>query len=386
MVRGTGLGSHIYSFTLGSGSLDMVVAAANAYAGSWTATTGGSWGSSGNWLSGHVPTNLTDTATFGTAIGSGAATITLDANRTLSGLTFSSTGNGNYTITAGTGGILTLDNGGTAVPLSVTSGSDTISAAVDLADNLSFSSSAGARLTISGSMGEWVPGRTLSVSGSGTLLLTGADAYTGATTVSGGTLQIGAGGLTGSINGTAGVTDNATLAFNRSGTYTFGPAISGSGAVTMLGPGTLVLTGSNIYTGVTTISGGTLQIGAGGVVGSISGTGGVTDNGTLAFDRSDAYTFSRAVSGSGGVLQLGSGTLALAASSSYTGATTINSGVLSITNDYNLGTAPSSATANRLVIQGGGRCKRAARSRWRPTAASDSAPPPRSSSRPRPIR
>ena len=178
VVRGTGLGSHIYSFTLGSGSLDMVVAAANAYAGSWTATTGGSWGSSGNWLSGHVPTNLTDTATFGTAIGSGAATITLDANRTLSGLTFSSTGNGNYTITAGTGGILTLDNGGSAVPLSVTSGSDTISAAVDLADNLSFSSSAGARLTISGSMGEWVPGRTLSVSGSGTLLLTGADAYT----------------------------------------------------------------------------------------------------------------------------------------------------------------------------------------------------------------
>ena len=166
VVRGTGLGSHIYSFTLGSGSLDMVVAAANAYAGSWTATTGGSWGTSGNWLSGHVPTNLTDTATFGTAIGSGAATITLDANRTLSGLTFSSTGNGNYTITAGTGGILTLDNGGTAVPLSVTSGSDTISAAVDLADNLSFSGSAGTRLTISGSMGEWVPGRTLSVSGS----------------------------------------------------------------------------------------------------------------------------------------------------------------------------------------------------------------------------
>ncbi len=240
VVRGTGLGSHIYSFTLGSGSLDMIVAAANAYAGSWTATTGGSWGTSGNWLSSHVPTNLTDTATFGTAIGSGAATITLDANRTLSGLTFSSTGNGNYTITAGTGGILTLDDGGTAVPLSVTSGSDTISAAVDLADNLSFSGSAGARLTISGSMGEWVPGRTLSVSGSGTLLLTGADAYTGATTVSGGTLQIGAGGLTGSINGTAGVTDNATLAFNRSGTYTFGPAISGSGAVTMLGPGTLV--------------------------------------------------------------------------------------------------------------------------------------------------
>ena len=353
VVRGTGLGSHIYSFTLGSGSLDMIVAAANAYAGSWTATTGGSWGTSGNWLSGHVPTNLTDTATFGPAIGSSTATITLDGNRTLSGLTFSSTGSGSYAITAGTGGILTLDNGGSAVPLSVTSGSDTISAPVDLADNLNFSGSAGTRLTISGSIGEWVPGRTLSVSGAGTLILAGSAAYTGATTISGGTLQIGAGGIAGSIDGTAGVTDNATLAFNRSGTYTFGPAVSGSGNVTMLGPGTLVLTGSNTYSGATTISGGTLQIGNGDGAGSLDGTSGVSDNGALTFNRSDAYTFSRAISGSGGVLQLGSGTLALAASNSYTGATIIDSGVLSIGNDNNLGAAPSSATANRLVIQGG---------------------------------
>ena len=288
VVRGTGLGSHIYSFTLGSGSLDMIVAAANAYAGSWTATTGGSWGSSGNWLSGHVPTNLTDTATFGTAIGSGAATITLDANRTLSGLTFSSTGNGNYTITAGTGGILTLDGGGTAVPLSVTSGSDTISAAVDLADNLNFSGAAGTKLTISGSLGESIPGRTLSVGGAGMLVLANSTAYTGATTISGGTLQIGAGGVTGSIDGTAGVTDNATLTFNRSGTYTFGPTISGSGNVTTLGPGVLTLTASNTYSGATTISGGTLQVGNGGTTGSIDSTSGVTDNAALAFNRSDA--------------------------------------------------------------------------------------------------
>ncbi len=354
VVRGTGLGSHIYSFTLSSGSLDMIVAAANAYAGSWTATTGGSWGTSGNWQSGQVPTNLTDTATFGPAIGSGAATITLDGNRTLSGLTFSSTGSGSYAITAGTGGILTLDNGGNgAVPVSVTSGSDTISAAVDLADNLAFTSSAGARLTISGSLGEWVPGRTLSVSGAGTLILAGSDAYTGVTTISGGTLQIGAGGTAGSIDGTAGVTDNGTLAFNRSGTYTLGPAVSGSGNVTMLGPGTLVFTGSNTYSGATTISGGTLQIGNGGGAGSISSTSGVSDNGALAFNRSDAYTFSPAISGSGAVLQLGSGTLALAVSNTYTGATIINSGVLSISNDNNLGAAPSSATANQLVIQGG---------------------------------
>ena len=98
---------------------------------------------------------------------------------------------------------------------------------MDLADNLAFSSSAGTRLTISGSIGEWVPGRTLSVHGAGTLILAGSDAYTGVTTVSGGTLQIsGHGGTAGSIDGTAGVTDNGTLAFNRSGTYTLGPAVT----------------------------------------------------------------------------------------------------------------------------------------------------------------
>ena len=239
------------------------------------------------------------------------------------------------------------------MPLSVTSGSDTISAPLDLADNLNFSGSAGTRLTISGSIGEWVPGRTLSVGGAGTLILAGSDAYTGATTVSGGTLQIGTAASRARSTAPAGMTDNGTLAFNRSGSVTFGKVISGSGNVTMLGPGTLSLTGSNTYTGVTTISGGTLQIGNGGGGGSLGGTSGVTDNGALAFSRSDAYSFSPAISGSGAVLQLGSGTLALSVANSYSGATIINSGVLSIGNDNNLGAAPQSATANQLVIQGG---------------------------------
>ena len=45
--------------------------------------------------------------------------------------------------------------------------------------------------------------------GSGTLILTGNNTYTGGTTISTGTLQIGNGGTTGNIVGD--VTDNGTL-------------------------------------------------------------------------------------------------------------------------------------------------------------------------------
>src|SRR5262249_39954895 len=69
---------------------------------------------------------------------------------------------------------------------------------------------------------------------------------------------IGNGGTTGSILGD--VTDNGTLAFNRSDIVTFPGVISGSGELTQLGPGTLVLTGNSTYTGATDIEGGALEV------------------------------------------------------------------------------------------------------------------------------
>jgi autotransporter-associated beta strand protein len=170
--------------------------------------------------------------------------------------------------------------------------------------------------------------------GAGVTILTGANTYTGVTTISSGVLQIGDGGTTGSI--TNNVTNNASLAFNRSDTYTFGGVISGGGSVNQLGTGTTVLTGNSAYTGGTTISAGTLQIGNGGTTGSIAYN--VNNNGTLAFNRSNALTFSGLISGAGSVAQLGSGNLSMSGANTYTGGTTISRGTVTIGNNSALGT------------------------------------------------
>ena len=137
--------------------------------------------------------------------------------------------------------------------------------------------------------------------GRGTTVLTARNTYTGGTLVESGTLQVGAGGASGSIDGD--VINNGVLAFNRADRITFRGDIGGDGMVKHIGRGTTVLTGTNTYTGGTTIESGTLQLGAGGVSGSV--TGDVVNNGVLAFDRADVFTFDGDVSGSGSLAQIG---------------------------------------------------------------------------------
>jgi autotransporter-associated beta strand protein len=107
------------------------------------------------------------------------------------------------------------------------------------------------------------------------------------------------------------------------------------------GTGTLTIAGNAIYTGGTSIFGGALQLGNGGTSGSILGNvtfcsdAGNTlcdpsTNKMLVFNRSDAYTFDGAISGPGQVVQFGSGRTILTAVSTYTGATLVNAGTLSV--------------------------------------------------------
>jgi len=167
---------------------------------------------------------------------------------------------------------------------------------------------------------------TLVKTDAGTLVLNGANTYTGGTTISGGTLQIGNGGTTGSITGD--VTDNGSLVFDRSDDVTFNGVISGSGSLKQTGTGTLTLTGASTYTGGTTINNGTLQLGNDNQTGSL--TGDVTNNGSLVFDPGDDLGYQGVISGSGALVKSGKGTLTLTGASTFTGGTTVFGGMLEI--------------------------------------------------------
>jgi len=188
----------------------------------------------------------------------------------------------------------------------------------------------------------------LTKAGVGTLTLTGANSYTGGTTITQGTLQLGNGTTNGSIIGN--VANSGALAFDPATgtTISFGGVISGSGAVNQIGTGTTVLTGANSYSGGTTITAGTLQIGNGGTAGSI--TGNVTDNGALAFDRSDSVAFAGIIAGAGGVTQIGTGTTILTGSNTYSGGTTISSGTLQIGNGGTTGSITGNVTDNGTLV------------------------------------
>jgi autotransporter-associated beta strand protein len=193
-------------------------------------------------------------------------------------------------------------------------------------------------LTLSGAIGG---AGNFTKSGLGTLVLTGSNGFVGNTVVEAGTLQIGDGGTSGTLSGN--VATAGTLAFNRSDNILYAGAISGTGELVQAGTGALVLTGTGSYTGGTRITAGTLVLGNGGASGAISGN--VANDGTLAFNRSDAVTFAGVISGSGAVAQIGAGTLTLTGANSYAGGTTIGAGAsLQVASDGNLGAATGSLT------------------------------------------
>jgi fibronectin-binding autotransporter adhesin len=189
----------------------------------------------------------------------------------------------------------------------------------------------------------------------GWVQLNGSNDYTGGTFIGGGSLVLGdnattgSGSIVGGVVFTNTVTGPATglfdvskrLIINRSDEFTFagdiisavsdGSTAANSGSLRLTGSGMVTLTGNNSYPGDTIIDSGMLQVGNGGTSGSI-GSGAVTDNGTLIFNRSGNIAFTNVISGGGSLVKEGSGTLTII-TNSYSGTTTVSNGTLVINGD-----------------------------------------------------
>lgn len=196
----------------------------------------------------------------------------------------------------------------------------------------------------------------------GTLILTGANSYTGGTAVADGTLQIAAdtalgdaaGGLTfsgGTLRTTADMASGrsitmageGTLLTDSATTFTWNGLLSGAGALTKDGAGTLVFTADNSsYLGSSQVKGGTLavdgilgggvDVSAGGRLEGYGRVGGITNAGVVAPGRSiGTLTVAGDYAGNGGSLEIetalagdNSPTDLLAVNGNTSGSTTID--------------------------------------------------------------
>lgn len=126
--------------------------------------------------------------------------------------------------------------------------------------------------------------------------------------------------------------------------------ISNSGGVTVSGSYATIFTAAQTYTGATVINtGATLQLGNATTTGKISLSSAITNDGTLAFRRTNAVTQGTdfgTISGSGAVRQSGTNTLTLNAANDYTGGTIVNSGTLTVGSGGTLGATTGSLSVN----------------------------------------
>ncbi len=150
--------------------------------------------------------------------------------------------------------------------------------------------------------------------GTGTWFLTGTGSAVTDWDIQAGTLAIGNGGTSGSVTGD--ITNNGTLAFDRSDNFTFANLVTGSGTIRQIGSGTTFLTGNNgAFAGTTSVEagtlsvngilGGTLDLFSGGRLQGIGQVGNTVNAGTVAPGNSiGTLTISGDYAGSGGVLEI----------------------------------------------------------------------------------
>ncbi len=112
-------------------------------------------------------------------------------------------------------------------------------------------------------------------------------------------------------------------------------AIVGTSRITKQGFGTLTLDIDNTYTGPTLVESGRLTIGAGDLIGVAAtrgtlGTGPVTNQAVLRFDRVGVLTLSNSITGPGELIKDNTLSLRLLGSNTFSGSVTVNRGNLTV--------------------------------------------------------
>jgi autotransporter-associated beta strand protein len=278
-------------------------------------------------------TTRIDSVVDGTAglVKTGAGNLTLTAANTYTGAT---------TITAGT---LLIGNGGSTGSLAPSSAINNNSALVFNRTN-AIAQGTDFAAVIAGT-------GSLAMNGSGTLILSGDNTYTGTTTITAGTLQIGNGGTTGKLSTTSAITNNAALMFNRSNGVIqgsgFANTITGSGSLTNAGSGALTLNIENTYNGLTTVSAGSIKVLDANALGTT--TAGTVVNGTGSGSAANAR-----LELEGGITVTGE-SLALNGAGNFFGALSSTSGSNTWAGNVTIGspgTRLGATTGNTLTVSG----------------------------------
>jgi len=259
-------------------------------------------------VNGYIDTSINVPVPTNDVAGRNAGNITITGvNRTINGAITANGGAGGASNQAGgNAGVISITGAG-----ALTTG--TITAKTGNANGTGTGGAAGS-VTLSGSQ---VTSAAIDTS-HGT---NGTGGNVNITTIGGGTSTVT------SIN----ADNSGAININNMDTLTVSGVIAGDNAtVTKSGAGSLIYAGTNTYTGGTVVNAGVLQIGNGATNGSIVGN--ITNNATVVFNRSDAYSYADSISGSGAVEKVGSGELTFSGNNTYIGATNIKADTLKLGN------------------------------------------------------
>ncbi|AZE72530.1 YapH protein [Pseudomonas synxantha] len=304
--------------------------------GTWSAGAGNWTGVNGAFDTAWMPNSF---AVFqGTA-----GTVTVDGAQAVTGLQFVTDG---YNLAGGTAGALTLFNG--------------------VGGNTAVRVDPGVTATLGVTLNG---GGTLAKLDTGTLVLNGANSYTGGTALNGGTLIVGndsalGSGLLTTANGTTldsnaavslanAVDVNGTLTVGGSNALTLAGSVAGTGSLIKNGIASLTLSGNNTYTGSTTLNAGGLILASSTALGSgaLNAAAGTTLDsstavalantvnlaGNLGILGSADLSLNGLVSGAGSLTKTGVGNLTLNGANAYLGGTALNAGTLTLGNATALG-------------------------------------------------